>query len=57
MGIVHRDLKPANILIDKYCNIKVCDFGLSRDVRTEENHEKDRQKVVEIYKKKDELKD
>lgn len=30
IGGIHRDIKPANILIDKYCNIKICDLGLGR---------------------------
>jgi mitogen-activated protein kinase 1/3 len=29
-NVLHRDLKPANILINGYCQIKICDFGLSR---------------------------
>ena len=29
-GVVHRDLKPANILIDKSCQVRLCDFGMSR---------------------------
>ena len=29
-GLMHRDIKPANILIDEKCQVKLCDFGLSR---------------------------
>lgn len=29
--VAHRDLKPENILLDKYRNIRIIDFGLSKE--------------------------
>jgi len=30
-GVLHRDLKPSNLLVDTdTCDIRICDFGLSR---------------------------
>merc|ERR1712228_956330 len=26
-NVVHRDLKPLNVLVNKNCDIKLCDFG------------------------------
>lgn len=29
-NVIHRDIKPANILINKNCQVMICDFGLAR---------------------------
>ncbi|KAK4785706.1 hypothetical protein SAY86_002395 [Trapa natans] len=35
-NILHRDLKPANILVNRNCDLKICDFGLARTTARDE---------------------
>ena len=38
-NIIHRDLKPNNIIIDKYNNVKIIDFGCSRKTDNKKNRD------------------
>lgn len=29
-NVLHRDLKPNNILVNRECDLVICDFGLAR---------------------------
>jgi len=35
-NVIHRDLKPSNILLNKTCDVKICDLGLGRGYDSEE---------------------
>lgn len=34
--VIHRDLKPSNILLNKHCDLKICDLGLGRGFGSED---------------------
>ena len=44
--VLHRDLKPSNLLLNANCDLKICDFGLARDVVGEGVHDRVRGHAV-----------
>ncbi|KAF8306052.1 Pkinase-domain-containing protein [Clavulina sp. PMI_390] len=34
--VIHRDVKPSNLLLNANCDLKLCDFGLARSMKTAE---------------------
>lgn len=34
--VIHRDVKPSNLLLNSNCDLKLCDFGLARSMKTAE---------------------
>ena len=35
-NVVHRDLKPSNLLVNRDCELRICDFGLARVISSKE---------------------
>jgi len=35
--VIHRDLKPSNLLVNKKCDLKICDLGLGRGYEQNSN--------------------
>jgi len=48
VDVVHRDLTPSNILVSQQCQIKICDFGLSR--KTKQNTPMTKHVVTRWYR-------
>ncbi|XBW38230.1 hypothetical protein QEN19_003819 [Hanseniaspora menglaensis] len=39
--VIHRDIKPSNVLLNGNCDLKICDFGLSRCLLSSGSNSKD----------------
>jgi mitogen-activated protein kinase 1/3 len=37
-NVMHRDLKPSNLLVNKNCDLKICDLGLARGFENEDDN-------------------
>ena len=49
-NIVHRDIKPNNILLDDACQVRLCDFGLAREIRNKADENKTEYVVTRYYR-------
>lgn len=49
-NIIHRDLKPSNILLNESCDVKLWDFGLSRNLSLQKQEDLTEYVVTRFYR-------
>lgn len=49
-NVMHRDLKPSNILLNKNCDLKICDLGLARGYENETDRKTEYKEFLVIQK-------